>query len=305
MVRRVLNGIELGATTLIIVAALVGIRAVLLALGVDGMTSTPLSTGIITGAIFVMGLVVAGTLADLRDADRAPLDIAAGLHALLREGESMNAAWGKPDISLLRRRLIAVVTSLRVDIDAGNSRTAQAAVEDLSETFLELEDTDVPANYIVRQRSEQAGLRKALLRIYHLQREEFLPSAYALIVGVVTFILILLMFTDFGGTAESLVAVGFLSFFFLALLRLLNVISTPYKVGVERTDDDVSLFLLHEFVVHAQASEQGETLVVEDVEAAAEEVEEQLVEVEEEEEVMDAAEAAERAAAQLAPDESR
>ncbi len=60
-------------------------------------------------------------------------------------------------------------------------------------------DTDVPANYIVRQRSEQAGLRKSLLRIYHLQREEFLPSAYALIVALVTFILILLMFTDFGG----------------------------------------------------------------------------------------------------------
>jgi hypothetical protein len=301
MVRRVLSGIELGATTLIIVAALVGIRAVLLALGVDGMTSTPLSTGIITGAIFVMGLVIAGTLADLKDAERAPVDIAAGLHALLREGEAMHAKWGKPDISKLRQRLIAVVTTLRADIDAGDSRTAQAAVEDLGETFLELEDTEVPANYIVRQRSEQAGLRKALLRIYHLQREEFLPSAYALIVTFVAFVLGLLMLTDFGGTAESLVAVGFLSFFFLALLRLLNIISKPYKVGVERTDDDVSLFLLSEFVVHVQASEAGE-VVVEDVEAMAEDVEEALVEVEQQEHDADAAKTAEQAAARLASD---
>jgi hypothetical protein len=245
-----------------------------------------------------MGLVVAGTLADLKDAERAPVDIAAGLHALLREGESMHAAWGKPDITKLRQRLIAVVTTLRADIDAGNSRTCQAAIEDLSETFLELEDTDVPANYIVRQRSEQAGLRKSLLRIYHLQREEFLPSAYALIVTVITLILILLMVTDFGGTAEDLVAVGFLSFFFLALLRLLNVISTPFKVGVERTDDDVSLFLLSEFVVHVQASEEGE-VVVEDVEEMAEEVEEQLVEAEEQE--ADATKIAEDAAAVLDP----
>jgi hypothetical protein len=298
VVRRVLSGIELGATTLLLVAVLVGIRAALLALGVDGMASTPLSIGIITGAIFVMGLVVAGTLADLKDAERAPVDIAAGLHALLREGESMHAAWGKPDITKLRQRLIAVVTTLRADIDAGNSRTCQAAIEDLSETFLELEDTDVPANYIVRQRSEQAGLRKSLLRIYHLQREEFLPSAYALIVTVITLILILLMVTDFGGTAEDLVAVGFLSFFFLALLRLLNVISTPFKVGVERTDDDVSLFLLSEFVVHVQASEEGE-VVVEDVEEMAEEVEEQLVEAEEQE--ADATKIAEDAAAVLDP----
>jgi hypothetical protein len=50
-------------------------------------------------------------------------------------------------------------------------------------------------------------------------------------------------------------------------------------VGTERTDDDVSLFLLNEFVVQVQASEAGET-VVEDIEEQAEEVEEQMVEVE-------------------------
>jgi hypothetical protein len=299
MIRRVLAGIELGATTMIIVAVLIGIRAVLIAAGFDGMSSTPLSTGIITGAIFVMGLVVAGTLSDYKDAERTPLDIATVLHTLLREGESMHAAWGKPDLSTLRRRLIAVVTTLRVDIDTGDSRTCQAAVEELSETFLELENSDVPANYIVRQRSEQAALRKSVLRMYSLQREEFLPSAYAMIVGVIALILGLLMVTDFGGTAESLVAVGFLSFFFLALLRLLNIISKPFKVGMERTDDDVSLFLLHEFVVHAQASEEGEVLV-EDVEAMAEEVEEQLVEVEEQADGdVGAAEAAEEATARL------
>jgi hypothetical protein len=99
-------------------------------------------------------------------------------------------------------------------------------------------------------------------------------------VGLVPLILVLLMVTNFGGDAESLVAVGFLSFFFLSLLRLLNTISTPFKVGTEHTDDDVSLFLLSEFVVHAQAAEEGE-MVVEDIDEAAEEVEEQLVEVEE------------------------
>jgi hypothetical protein len=77
------------------------------------------------------------------------------------------------------------------------------------------------------------------------------------------------------------------------LLRLLNVISTPFKVGMKHTDDDVSLFLLSEFVVHTQASEEGETVV--------EDVEEQLIEVEEKD--LDAAEAADHATARLADDE--
>lgn len=285
----------------LVVAVLVGLREVLWELGVEGMSPTAVSAGIITGGVFVMGLLVAGTLSDYKDAERAPTDIAAGLYAILRETEAVHAVWDKPDLAALRRRLIAVVTSLRADIDAGDTRTCQAAIEEISESFRELDDTDVPANTIVRLRAEQAGLRKALLRIYHLQREEFLPSAYAMIVTIVGFILVLLMFTNFDGLAESLVTLAFLSFFFLSLLRLLEIISTPFKVGVERTEDDVSLFLLNEFVVQVQATEAGE-MVVTDIESRTEDVEEKLVEVEVESSDEDAVETAESAAKALTDD---
>jgi hypothetical protein len=277
--RRFLSDYRVAIDTAIIVGAIVGARAVLVAAGVDGMTLSPLTSSIVAGGVFVMGLVVAGTLSDYKDADRAPADMATELYGILRDCESMDAAWNKPDMALLRQRLIAVVTALRADIDAGNTRECQQAVEDLSASFLELEDTDVPANYIVRLRQEQSGLRKAVLRVYHIQREEFLPSAYAMIVSLVVIILAVVLFTDFEGTAQSLVTVGFLSFFFVYLLRLLRVIDKPFKVGRERTDDDVSLFLLTEFVVHAHAADEG--VAAEDVEAQAEEVEELLSDVEE------------------------
>jgi hypothetical protein len=90
----------------------------------------------------------------------------------------------------------------------------------------------------------------------------------------------MLMFTDMGGHAESLVTLGFLSFFFVYLLRILNVIDKPFKVGKERTDDDVSLFLLTEFVVHAHASGTDREVRPEDVAAHAEALEQRLVEVE-------------------------
>jgi hypothetical protein len=102
-----------------------------------------------------------------------------------------------------------------------------------------------------------------------------------------------------GGLAESLITLGFLSFFFLYLLRLLNVIDTPFKVGQERTDDDVSLFLLTEFMVHAQAVGTAAVVQPEDVEEQAAAIEEQLVEAEEEQaaELEAAAEAEEAAEA--------
>jgi ABC-type multidrug transport system fused ATPase/permease subunit len=189
--------------------------------------------------------------------------------------------WGKPDLRVLRERLIAVVTTLRSDFNTGNSRDCQAAIEDLSDTLLELEEIDVPANYVVRLRAEQAGLRKSIPRVYRIQREQFLPSAKAMITTIVAVILALLLVTDLGGLPESLITLGFLSFFFLYLLRLLNVIDTPFKVGQERTDDDVSLFQLTEFMVHAQTLGTAAEVAPEDVEAQAEAIEEQLVEDEE------------------------
>src|SRR5262245_26854851 len=276
--RKALIDYRVAIDTALIVAALVAVRGLLFAVGVDGMSLSPLTSSIVAGGVFVMGLVVAGTLSDYKDADRAPSDLATELYAILRECEQMNAVWAVPDMAALRERLIRVVTALRADIDAGDTRECQQAIEDLSPSFIELDRSDVPANYVVRLRQSQSALRKAVLRVYHIQREEFLPSAYAMIVSLVVIILAVVVFTDFDGVAQSLVTVGFLSFFFVYLLRLLRVIDKPFKVGQERTDDDVSLFLLVEFVVHAHAADAG--IAAEDVEAEAAEVEELLTDAE-------------------------
>jgi hypothetical protein len=281
MDRKVFSDYRVALDTALIVGSIVAARGLLFALGIDGMSLSPLTSSIVAGGVFVMGLVVAGTLSDYKDADRAPADLATELYVILRECESMSTLWGLPDMTVLRRRLIGVVTGLRADIDAGDTRECQLAIEDLSESFLELENTDVPANYIVRLRQSQSGLRKAILRVYHIQREEFLPSAFAMIVSIVVIILAVVTFTDFDGVAQSLVTVGFLSFFFIYLLRLLRVIDKPFKVGRERTDDDVSLFLLTEFAVHAQAGSEG--VAADEVTEQAAEVEEYLADVEAEE----------------------
>ena len=256
--REFLGSYRVAVETAVIVVILIGVRALLWAIGVTGMSTTPLISSVISGGIFVMGLVLAGTLVDYRDAERAPTDVAGSLYALLRETEAMNRTWGKPDMAAARARMIAVVTSLRADITSGKTRECQAAIEELSQTLEELEGSDVPANYIVRLRSEQATLRKAALRVYHIQREEFLPSAKAMITSVVVIIMLILLFTDMGGPLESVVTVGFLGFFFVYLLRLLNVIDKPFKAGRERTDDD-RIVAGQDQVDHQHLGEGGES----------------------------------------------
>jgi hypothetical protein len=117
-----LKNFRLALGTALIVAGLVALRALLFALGVEGMAPTALVSSIIGGGVFVMGLVIAGTLSDYKDAERAPTDLAAGLHAILREAESMHQVWRLPDMRRLRDRLVEVVSALRRDIDAGKQQ---------------------------------------------------------------------------------------------------------------------------------------------------------------------------------------
>ncbi len=51
---------QLALWTVLIVAVLVGLRALLFAAGVEGMQPSVLASSIIAGGVFVMGLVIAG-----------------------------------------------------------------------------------------------------------------------------------------------------------------------------------------------------------------------------------------------------
>ncbi len=120
----------------------------------------------------------------------------------------------------------------------------------------------MPPNYIVRLRQEQGTIRKSMLRIYHIQRTEFLPSAYILIQTVVALILAAMEFTKLDPLYESLAILIVISYFFIYLLKLLKIIDTPFRVD-EHTKDDVSLFLLNEFsarVAKANGADVGASI---------------------------------------------
>src|SRR5215468_2670071 len=117
--RNLVKNYRLALEALLVVGVVVGLRALLFAVGLQGISATSLASSIIAGAVFVMALVLAGTLGDYRDAERAPGDLAAGLYAILRESETMHRVWGKPHLGRLRARLVEVVDALRRDIDHG------------------------------------------------------------------------------------------------------------------------------------------------------------------------------------------
>jgi hypothetical protein len=236
--------------TALAVALIIGIRLVVDALDADFIALSPLYSSIVAGGIFVIGLLVAGTLADYKEAERMPSEIVAAMENIHEDARSIMQL--KPDFNFdrLKRSLAEIVTTLREDLETTDARATLIAVNALSASFVELERLDVPANYIVRLRAEQGLIRKAVLRIYHIQRIDFMPSAYTLIQTIVGLIIAALVFTRID-LAQSIVLLVFISYFFIYLVRLLRILDMPFRVGT-RSMDDVSRFLLKEFADRMQ-----------------------------------------------------
>jgi len=83
------------------------------------------------------------------------------------------------------------------------------------------------------------------LRIYHIQKIQFVPSAYILAETIVALVIGLLLFTRIEPVHDGIIMVAFLSYLFIFLLKLLRVLETPFRAD-EYSMDDVSLFLLRE-----------------------------------------------------------
>ena len=239
--------------TALVVVAIVGIKLLVEQFDLAFIALSPLYSSVVAGGIFVIGLLVAGTLADYKEAERTPSDMVAALENIHEDCRSI--AQLKPEFGLARLRaaLVRIVSALREDLAAPGRRECLDAINALSDSFVELERLDAPPNYVVRLRTEQGVIRRAVLRIYHIQRIDFLPSAYILIQTIVGLIIAALVLTELDPLSESIVLIIIISYFFIYLVRLLRILDTPFRVGTG-TQDDVSRFLLKEFADRVQSS---------------------------------------------------
>lgn len=231
--------------TALAVAVIAAVKLAVDAAGADFITLSPLFTSVLAGGVFVTGLLVAGTLADYKEAEKVPSEIRAIVENIVGDVTSLTRDKPSFDMGRLRSSLAGIVSALRNDLAAPGSRTSLQAIDTLNESFLEMDVLGVQATYISRLRNEQSALRRTVLRIYQIQRTAFLPSAHVLIKTVVGLIITALVFTELDPLHESIVVLLFISYFFIYLTRLLGILDTPFRVR-EKTMDDVSLFLLDE-----------------------------------------------------------
>jgi hypothetical protein len=228
------------------VAAVLAVKSVVHFAGGEVLDLNSLFTSMIAGAIFLFGLILSGTLSDYKESDRVPAELVASLESIRAEAGATAAKNPAYDPTGALRVLTDITRGLREAVASGDYTPVHDAISALTPVFAAMEAAGALPQYVSRIRGDQATVRRLVLRVSHVQRIDFLPSAYQLLLTTVSLVVAILVFTRIEPLYLAVVLVSFVTFLFVYMIRLLTVLETPFRPEGE-SRDDVSLFLLHEF----------------------------------------------------------
>lgn len=233
---------------LIATAIAVAAKYLLHILNLEIFEPTSLHNSVISSVIFVIGFVLSATIADYKESERIPAEFAATIENMYEDARSTHKVYPKFDLAAFRENLVDILAAFRAGTRV-NRKGTRREIGELSDTFNDMEAAGVPANFIVKLKTQQATLLKLLFRVNYIQRIKFIPSAFILIRSLVALVIIFLMLTNIEPFYGGLTLTGMLTFILIYMMILIQTVSVPFH-DEGKTRDDVSLFLLKETRAH-------------------------------------------------------
>lgn len=222
---------KLMLTTLPLVAGVVGFKLFLEeAVGYKGSVEFSDITAVLTAVAFLIGFMLAGTMADFKEAEKIPGDLACALEAV-EENLAFAALRKGGDVRAVRTKVFEMTTAI-AEYLAGKRTIAQAhdAFASLDGTLEELDKAGAAAS-VARASAEIANVRKSLTRVEVISNTGFLAPGYALLDVMVASTVVLLMITRFKSALVEYVLVTFITLIYFYMVRLIRDIDNPFELS--------------------------------------------------------------------------
>ena len=188
---------------------------------------------VLTGAVFLIGFMLSGTMADYKESEKLPGELACAIEGF--EDDLVHATVAKADLDVAKmragaRELAAVVHAWLL------KKATQTAVYDAISKAQQLAFAAERAGaggHATRAMSELQSLRKTVTRIGVISRTGFLASGYALLDTLVTLTIALMFVAKFKSTIGELILVPFVTLIFVYMVRLIRDVDDPFDYTVD------------------------------------------------------------------------
>jgi hypothetical protein len=214
----------------------------------DSIVINPLLTGLVAANVFLLGFLLAGTLADYKESERLPGELGASLESITDECQILHEDKQAEPARECMHQVQEVAVALR---DWFNRRIGVDKVLDelaaLNPHFLAFEPL-TQANFIVRLKQEQAAIRRMVIRINTIRETSFVGAGYAVAELTSALLVAILLFVEITPLGASLFFVGLITFLLAYMILLIKDLDDPfeYRDGERNGAAEVSLDpLLH------------------------------------------------------------
>ncbi len=233
-----------------VVAALAVKLALTKVLGFEGWIDFSDMSLVLTAGTFLTGFMLAGTLADYKEAEKLPAELACVLESI--EENFAQASTGRPAIDLAEERRSILDTGTVIWDWLQRKRTPEemfAALERLGERMANLENHGA-GPHASRALRELHNLRRATTRISVISRTGFVAAGYALLEALTVMILGMTVVGRFKNLLTEVVLVPFVVLIFVYMLRLIKDLDDPFDYSPDgsRGSVEVELFPLKEYL---------------------------------------------------------
>jgi hypothetical protein len=227
-----------------VVAAVALIKIALGVLGWEPIPLSPLYTGLVAATVFLLGFLLAGTLADYKESEKLPGDLAASLETLADECRILHRD-KRADSSLECLHHIRDLVASLLGWFHGREEIGPVfeRIKGLNRFFLAFEPLTQP-NFIVRLKQEQSAVRRMVIRAETIRDTSFVGAGYA-VAEVATFLLISgLLLTEISPHAAAVFIVSMITFLLVYVIFLIHDLDNPFEFelnGRESGAAEVSL----------------------------------------------------------------
>jgi hypothetical protein len=234
-------------------ALLLALKSAAHFLGWEVITVNTLFSGIVAANVFLMGFLLSGVLADYKEAEKLPAEVAACLENLGQEIRGSGV--GKPEVGV--GPALTAVSNLSVSIIEWFHRRLDtqglvALIDDLTVKFAELEPR-TQVGYIARFRQEQSNLRRTIMRIDTIRGTEFVAAGYLLVNTITLLLCAGLILAGLEPFYESLFTTGVIAFLLIFLLTLIRDLDNPFGYDDRFSGTDVSLWPIKKSIARLAA----------------------------------------------------
>lgn len=244
--------------TLPLVGSVLTVRLVLThAVGFAGIVEFSEIGMVLTGGVFLVGFMLAGVMADYKESEKIPSELAATLESV---AVNFKVSYESKQIPNYKASIDSLRTLSRTILGWLYKKSTLA---DVYEALMRVEEEGYAADkagagaYANRVLSEITNVRKTITRMSAISRTNFLPSGYALLETLTGVIICLLFLTKFKNPIIEAVLVPFVSLIFFYMIRLIRDIDDPFEYSEDPSKNggaEVSLFPLTECIARLESN---------------------------------------------------